>query len=191
MRIKLIIVIFLFILNNQVISQNNKIYAFPDCNKSGYIVMSHGDTLFINCPKLWVYSYEAEKSSVANAIKADSLDKLKDQLMLVKDSINVVKDSIIVRFENIKKIQDEAFNAVNMKFNEMRELTNRAVKNTEDALGLIKKIKFTSYATSGVIGGIAGGLLVGKDSDDGFSLLGSLVGAATGIIINHLVISQF
>jgi outer membrane lipoprotein SlyB len=76
-------------------------------------------------------------------------------------------------------------------FDRSDALTVRSLKNTEQALNYIGKVKLMGYVSSTVTGGISGGLLGGQLQSGGnpairFSWPGALAGAVGGCVIYYL-----
>jgi hypothetical protein len=157
-----------------------------DCDQAKFYRLKNGATLIVKCREVFVYTEAAEKLRVANQIKGDSLQTLKEQYQAVKDSMFAIQDSIAVHLDRVIKIQNTAYDSLYKRFNAADSLVIRATDNTDKALGLITRMKIVSAVSGGVMGAVAGGVVGGRiESSEGFrfnwpgALIGGVVGAAT------------
>lgn len=182
-----IVLFVLLILWASQFSMQAQMYDIPNCASEEYYTINRGDTLIVNCEKLYIYTPVAQRQLLAFDIQRDSLLTLLKKNQTVKDSISLLKDSILARYDNIMKIQNTAYDTLRARFNKADNLVSRATKNTDKALGLITRMKVVSAVSGGIMGSVAGGVIGGRiENSEGFRFnpIGAIVGGVLGAAIN-------
>ena len=155
-----------------------------DCNENEMILLKNGETFINNCDSTFVLKKITAARLLGVVLKQDSLTaSLEKQNGILKNIIDK-QNNISERYQKILAVQDSSYNSLKGLQGGTSDLVKRSVDNTEQALTYAKKLKLTSYLTSGVIGFTAGGLIDNKSKPFGFG--GAFLGLALGVGLNYL-----
>ncbi len=156
-----------------------------DCNENEMILLKAGETFINNCDSTFVLKKITAARLLGVVMKQDSLtSSLEKQNGILKDIIDK-QNNISEKYQKILAIQDSSYNSLRGLQGGTSGLVQQSLKNTENALTYAKKLKLTSYLTSGVIGFTAGGLIDNKSKP--FGLGGAFLGLALGAALNYLI----
>lgn len=182
-------IIFLFTLLFFASSNTAQTYEITDSDTSAYYTLTRGSTLKVKTNLVYVYTNTGQRKLFANQIKLDSLVALTSVRLVVVDSINSLKTGIENHLNSIIKIQNQSYDSLLSFMAKSDSLVVRSTKNTDKALSYIDKIKWTSYGTGAVMGGLSFGFAFGNKNDAlPFSWVGALGGAVVGALLNYFLL---
>lgn len=184
LKISIWLLVFFFSINSHA-----QVYVISDSNSTEYFILEKGQTLKAVNSAVYVYTRLGQLLLTAHLKKIDSLMTLQKERLSVLDSLSSTKDSLNLRLNNIIEIQNKSFDSLMVLMHKMDSLVIRSTANTDRTLAYIDKVKFSSYVTATMLGGIAGGFAVGSTSSDAsvsFNWYGALLGSVIGFGINYL-----
>jgi len=175
-------------------AQSNKV-GFFQCDTAECVLIEKGKTFVLdNCDWALVANPLFVQRLVGLDIKkSEAINVLQERIKL-GDLIAGMQDSVIDRLKRIDTIQSNSYAILHDHFEKADGLVQRATANTDAALDYIKRVKLTSYVTSGLLGGITGGVVMGQvlvDNNDRSGFTFSWPGAVGGVVVGCLVNGLF
>jgi len=164
-------------------------YEITDNDTSAYYTLSRGSTLKVKTDLVYVYTQTGQNTLFADQKRLESLASLMNERLIVVDSINSIKTALESHLNNILRIQNQSYDSLLSFMGKADSLVVRSTKNTDKALAYIEKIRWTSYGTGAVMGGLCFGFAFGnKDDSLPFSWGGALGGALAGALLNYFLL---
>lgn len=160
------------------IKQHLEVYPGPR-----RMTLIRGDTVIVDPESAFVYNLAAEELYRTYRTLALTLQNR----VKLGDSISRAQDSIIGVLKDISRIQDVAYATLRVRFDSVDTLARRSTRLTDRTLDYSRRVRATTYLTSAVMGGVAGGIAFKTRGQSGVSPLGFLVGAVAGVLTNGLI----
>ena len=174
--------------SQEVVAQHRVGFKNPD--QPGRLSLKRNDTLIVNTDSAWAFNaLAAGNLSLLLQLDTQTLE-LMGKRIAHADSILFLRDSIEVRYKRIEETQNQAYAMLHRLTDSSNGLVVRSMANTDKALEYITRIKRASYLSSGLMGGLAGGIVFGSDANGiGFSGTGAIVGLCAGLLLNYGILS--
>ncbi len=167
----------------------SSIYAqqliFPEKNRPLRYTFKQGDIVKIESKIAYIYNDSLYRLENASLMKYEEMNAKLKEMLGIKEKMDSIQKDILNGYKSIINIQNASYDSLKTASAKLELLVQNSVDNTKAALKYAKRIKYTSYLTSGVIGGIAGGLIDNKSSS--FGLTGALLGVFGGAGINYFL----
>lgn len=179
----------------------DSVKTLGDWQQPVMVRLARGDLLRVNTDSAFVFNRPAQRLNRAldtlrtrleslnqeqlGAIsRRDSIITLLGQRVAFGDSIKMIRDSVVATFREVNRIQQQAWDSLRARFGILDSLTQRSVRNTDRMLAYARHVRIAGYVTSGLAGGVVGGLASNWEKHGGFSWPGCAVGAVLGVVLN-------
>lgn len=162
---------------------------FFQCDTAEAVILDKGTRFVLdNCDWGAIFNDAAMRKMLGQEIKQENAIQILQRRVELGTQISLLQDSVIARYRHIDSVQSASYAMLHKDFERSDALILRATDNTDRALSYIRRVKFSGYVSSSVLGGISGGVLGGQLQSGGnqpvrFSWPGALVGAAGGCLI--------
>ena len=183
------------------VAAQDSVKTLGDWQQPVMVRLARGDMLRVNTDSAFVFNRPAQRLNRALGTltaKLDSADKAhridiarKDSIIALfreqaglADSIITLRDSVVRTFREVARIQQQAWDSLRSRFVDLDTLTHQSVRNTDRALAYARHVRIAGYVTSGLAGGVVGGVSSQWGRHGGFSWPGCALGAAVGVVLN-------
>lgn len=155
--------------------------GFSDCAKPGELRLGKGELLKVNCEFAVALNPEAYARLVEQRETFAKLAASLEENQKARDLLLSQEQQLVAELKKMNEIQARYYEALKEKYGELDKVAVESVENTRAALRLARGARISSYLTSGVLGGLGGGLAGSRVGGGGGLEVG--VGAAAGALL--------
>ncbi len=145
------------------------------------IWLKKGQSFYNDRNLAYVVNIKTANDLLGTIRRLDAINDALEEEKTIYAGLESSYEALSVKYAELNDIQNKAFADLLRKQADTEALVKRATDNTDAALAYAKKVRLVSYATCGLVGGVAGGLV--DNSKSSFGLLGASIGTALGAVL--------
>lgn len=184
--------VFAFALGTAAAYAQPRTIAIHDCNAPFQAQVKKDQPVSVSCDWAFIQSRASAMATEEQLKRLQEQVAVLEQYKTIADQLDQKNGEALDQAKHIIDLENEHYAALLAKLNESQALAHDAVQQTRKALEVANATKWASFASAGVLGLAAGGVVGYQISPNARGAsLGAAVGLLGGAAVNFLILQYW